>query len=149
MEDENDSIEVESCWAVITSYFDSKGLVRQQLDSFDHFLKHSIQNVVDENPIAKVIPQNQYFVGQETDSNENTYYQIKFDQVYLSRPTMRESDGVTSPMYPNEARLRNLTYAAPLFCDIEFPCDICWAAVVFQVAFVCGICVCLNATCLL
>jgi DNA-directed RNA polymerase II subunit RPB2 len=120
MVDENDSIEVESCWAVITSYFDSKGLVRQQLDSFDHFLKHSIQNVVDENPIAKVIPQNQYFVGQETDSNENTYYQIKFDQVYLSRPTMRESDGVTSPMYPNEARLRNLTYAAPLFCDIEF-----------------------------
>ena len=120
MSNPEQQIEVESCWSVITSYFDSKGLVRQQLDSFDHFLKHSIQNVVDENPIAKVIPQNQYNVGMDVENTDDVYYQLKFDQVYLSRPTMRESDGVTSPMYPNEARLRNLTYAAPLFCDIEF-----------------------------
>ena len=120
MDHDDSPIEVESCWAVITAYFDSKGLVRQQLDSFDHFLKHSIQNVVDENPTVKIIPQNQYLVGQEVDTDTDTYYQLKFDQVYLSRPTMRESDGVVSPMYPNEARLRNLTYSAPLYCDLEF-----------------------------
>ncbi len=31
---------------------------------------------------------------------------------------MTESDGVTRPMLPNEARLRNLTYSAPLYVDI-------------------------------
>lgn len=29
----------EACWIVINSYFDEKGLVRQQLDSFDEFIQ--------------------------------------------------------------------------------------------------------------
>ena len=28
----------EACWIVISSYFDEKGLVRQQLDSFNEFV---------------------------------------------------------------------------------------------------------------
>lgn len=32
---------------------------------------------------------------------------------------MTESDGVTQAMLPNEARLRNLTYSAPLYVDIN------------------------------
>ena len=32
---------------------------------------------------------------------------------------MTEADGSTTPMFPNEARLRNLTYAAPLYIDME------------------------------
>lgn len=31
----------EACWIVINSYFDEKGLVRQQLDSFDEFIQVS------------------------------------------------------------------------------------------------------------
>lgn len=32
---------------------------------------------------------------------------------------MTEADGVTQAMLPNEARLRNLTYSAPLYVDIN------------------------------
>lgn len=32
----------EACWIVINAYFDEKGLVRQQLDSFDEFIQVSI-----------------------------------------------------------------------------------------------------------
>jgi DNA-directed RNA polymerase II subunit RPB2 len=45
-------------------------------------------------------------------------YIIKFEQIYLSRPTHWEKDGAPTPMIPNEARLRNLTYSAPLYVDI-------------------------------
>lgn len=43
-EDENDEeisheLWQEACWIVINSYFDEKGLVRQQLDSFDEFIQ--------------------------------------------------------------------------------------------------------------
>ncbi|KXJ68840.1 hypothetical protein RP20_CCG001510 [Aedes albopictus] len=31
----------EACWIVINAYFDEKGLVRQQLDSFDEFIQVS------------------------------------------------------------------------------------------------------------
>lgn len=47
-----------------------------------------------------------------------TRYEMKFEQIYLSRPTHWEKDGAPGPMMPNEARLRNLTYSAPLYVDI-------------------------------
>ena len=37
----------------------------------------------------------------------------------LSRPTILEKDGSTKAMLPNDARLRNLTYAAPLTVDVH------------------------------
>ena len=36
----------------------------------------------------------------------------------MSAPTHWEKDGAPVPLMPNEARLRNLTYAAPLYVDI-------------------------------
>jgi DNA-directed RNA polymerase II subunit RPB2 len=32
---------------------------------------------------------------------------------------MTESDGETSTLFPKEARLRNLTYSAPLYVDVS------------------------------
>lgn len=43
---------------------------------------------------------------------------MKFEQIYLSKPTHWEKDGSPVPLMPNEARLRNLTYSAPLYVDI-------------------------------
>ncbi|KAJ1350335.1 DNA-directed RNA polymerase II subunit RPB2 [Parelaphostrongylus tenuis] len=45
-EEDEDSDEIssdqwqEACWTVISAYFDEKGLVRQQLDSFDEFIQN-------------------------------------------------------------------------------------------------------------
>ena len=39
----NEEIEQQDAWEVITKYFKSKGLVGQQLDSFDEFVKNTIQ----------------------------------------------------------------------------------------------------------
>lgn len=36
----------------------------------------------------------------------------------MSKPTHWEKDGAPTPMMPNEARLRNLTYSSPLYVDI-------------------------------
>lgn len=120
--DPEGDITQEQVWSVITAYFDEKGLVRQQLDSFDYFLQHSLQTVIDENHELKIIPQNQFMVGPDDGEGvgEDEYYTLDFRQVYLSYPVMREFDGLVTQLYPNEARLRNLTYSAPLYCDIEF-----------------------------
>lgn len=48
--------------------------------------------------------------------------QIRFGQIYLSKPTFVEADGETAVLFPKEARLRNLTYAAPLYVDVEWRC---------------------------
>lgn len=105
----------EACWIVISSYFDEKGLVRQQLDSFDEFIQMSVQRIVEDSPQIDLQAEAQHTSGVvETPPR----YLLKFEQIYLSKPTHWEKDGAPSPMMPNEARLRNLTYSAPLYVDI-------------------------------
>ena len=41
----------EACWIVISAYFDEKGLVRQQLDSFDEFIQMNVQRIVEDSPM--------------------------------------------------------------------------------------------------
>nr|GEW71719.1 RNA polymerase II [Tanacetum cinerariifolium] len=48
-----------------------------------------------------------------------TIYKINFDQIYLGKPMMTESDGGSATLFPKEARLRNLTYVAPLYVDVR------------------------------
>ncbi|XP_033632783.1 DNA-directed RNA polymerase II subunit RPB2 [Asterias rubens] len=119
--EEDDSDEVtqdrwqEACWIVISSYFDEKGLVRQQLDSFDEFIQMSVQRIVEDAPAVDLQAEAQHTT---TEAEIPTRYVLKFEQIYLSKPTHWEKDGSPSPMMPNEARLRNLTYSAPLYVDI-------------------------------
>ncbi|KAI9140894.1 RNA polymerase beta subunit-domain-containing protein, partial [Paraphysoderma sedebokerense] len=113
---EDDHISQEDCWTVISSFFEEKGLVRQQLDSFDEFIQNTMQDLVDENSTL-TIQTTQQHTGGEDDVTRR--YNIKFGQVYLSKPTMTEADGSSQPMFPQEARLRNLTYSAPLLIDIK------------------------------
>ncbi|CAN8008979.1 DNA-directed RNA polymerase II subunit RPB2 [Ixodes scapularis] len=105
----------EACWIVISAYFDEKGLVRQQLDSFDEFIQMSVQRIVEDTPQIDLQAEAQHASGEIENPPR---YLLKFEQIYLSKPTHWEKDGAPSPMMPNEARLRNLTYSAPLYVDI-------------------------------
>lgn len=112
MEQEKE-IEQEDVWTVVSAFFEKMGLVRQQLDSFDQFIQHTIQEIVDEN--AKLVVETP---ETEREGDYMRRYNINFGQIYLSKPTIVETDGTTQPLFPNEARLRNLTYAAPLYIDL-------------------------------
>jgi DNA-directed RNA polymerase II subunit RPB2 len=94
-------------WDVIDSHFKDKAvLIKHQIDSFNHFISNDIPLVLKEhNPIIVYGP--------------NMQYHISFKQYYMSKPIINENDGSVSPMYPNIARLRSLTYASNLYIDIE------------------------------
>ena len=53
----------EACWIVISSYFDEKGLVRQQLDSFDEFIQMSVQRIVEDSPQIDLQAEAQHTAG--------------------------------------------------------------------------------------
>ena len=101
-------------WHVITAYFAEKGLVRQQLDSFDQFIENTMQEVVEESLPIDIYPDS----GYNEEAKERERHRFKFGQVYLSAPQMVESDGKIDTMLPNTARTRNLTYCAPLFVEV-------------------------------
>ncbi|CAD6440255.1 e5b3e3ed-1c48-472c-a7ff-86a539f3b15c [Sclerotinia trifoliorum] len=114
--EEDTGITAEDCWTVISSFFDAKGLVSQQIDSFDEFVQTTMQELVEENSQLTLDQNN------PPSSNDNPIalrrYEIKFGTIMLSRPAMTEGDGSTQVMLPQEARLRNLTYSSPLYIEM-------------------------------
>jgi len=113
-EDEN-AIQPEDCWQVIRSYFEEKGLVSQQIDSYDEFVGSTIQQVVSDN--GRVILDQNNPPGEPGIVKRR--WEIKFGKVALAPPMYTENDGTTSPLWPQVARLRNLTYASPLFIEMK------------------------------
>lgn len=115
MEDEEEEITQEDTWSVISAYFEEKGLVRQQLDSFNEFIQNTMQELVDETPDIVLMPESQHTGLSEEIPSRIT---IHFGQIYLSKPSIG-SNGIMQGVLPNEARLRDLTYSSPLYVDME------------------------------
>jgi DNA-directed RNA polymerase II subunit RPB2 len=109
------AITAEDCWQVIQSFFDSKGLVSQQLDSFDEFAGTTMQEIVSEHGTL-ALDQN---LSGELDEHGcavvKRRFEIHLGSLTISQAAMTEGDGTTRPLYPHEARLRNLTYSSPIY----------------------------------
>ena len=88
---------------LITAYFKDNSLVKQHLDSYNKFIEFSIQTIVER-------------VGIIQPSVEG--FELRFGQIRLDKPKIIEADGAQRAIFPSEARLRNLTYAAPIFLEI-------------------------------
>ena len=73
----DEEITQEDAWVIINKYFETKGLVRQQLDSFDDFIHNSIQELVDDSGEIRVIPEDQFIPGQDIEKvKSRQYYHI-------------------------------------------------------------------------
>jgi DNA-directed RNA polymerase subunit B len=88
------------------SFFNEEGLVKQHLDSYNDFTRNTLQQIIDE-------------IGGIQIEVPNHVYDIKFGAIEIGDPRVVEVDGTVREVYPREARIRNLTYSAPLYLEIE------------------------------
>lgn len=116
VEDDEELISQEDTWIVIRSFFKNKGLVRQQLDSFDDFITLTIPEIISEQGKIELKGNQQY---NDEDEKPPPRYEVSFEQLFISSPTITEKDGVHAPIFPNEARLRNLTYSCRMYVDLK------------------------------
>jgi len=96
------------------AFFEEKGLVRQHLDSYNEFVDHGLQEVVDEvGEIEIEVPEGPYKIKL---GRVFVFREVEHD--VISGPYITEVDGTRHEIYPREASLRNLTYAMPLSVEM-------------------------------
>lgn len=92
-------------WNIISEFFKKKGFVSHQVDTFNDYISNGIQRVITESDIVITV-------------SETHKYTVSFDNVYIPNPSIIEEDRTVRPMFPSEARQRDLTYDSPIFVDI-------------------------------
>lgn len=115
VEDNSGPIDELDSWKVISAFFRTHGLVHQQLESFNDFITFKMQEIVSNHPPIQLTAP-----SHMTDNSGDIHlvYRLKFGQLTISRPSTEEKEGESRPIWPLEARLRNLTYAAPVYVEI-------------------------------
>lgn len=94
---------------LIKKYFEEQSFVNSDIESFNNLIERELQEIVNENReiVPTIIPAN-------VDD-----FRIKFDKIWVSKPEIIEADGSKRKIYPMEARIRKLTYAAPIFIEVS------------------------------
>jgi DNA-directed RNA polymerase II subunit RPB2 len=105
-------------WYSIQSYFEIEGitkLVDHQIESFEDFIRNKIPLVVASTPHIVV------WHEQDPDTKKYKYeFRLSFENITYMKPRIQEATGRIKPMFPQEARIRNFTYSAQMFCDVRF-----------------------------
>jgi DNA-directed RNA polymerase II subunit RPB2 len=107
-------------WIIIDKYFEDNPniLIRHHLDSYNDFFNNKIHNIFreknpirilkDQDPVSKLYNlQAELYIGGKDGS-----------KLYFGKPIIFD-DNREHYMFPNEARLRNMTYGTTLHVDVE------------------------------
>ena len=109
----------EEPYSIIESYFGGQHLerlVRHQIESYNHFVNYQIQRTIQMfNPVT-IHSENDYVAEKEKYFLEIL---ISFSNFKLYPPQIHENNGATKMMLPQEAKLRNFTYASTMNVDIN------------------------------
>ena len=108
-------------WNIIDKYFehDRYTLVSHQIDSFNDFFSEGIKNIFKEkNPIKIIKKENP--ITKEYDYNCNLFIGGKDgSKIYFGKPIIYDDEDNVQFMYPNKARLRNMTYGLTVHYDVD------------------------------
>lgn len=92
---------------LVKRYLQEHSLTESNIISFNNFIEHRMQEIIDE--LNNTIPK------EETE--------IKLGKIRIEKPNIIEADGSSHSIMPTEARIRGLTYSAPLSLEITIKQD--------------------------
>jgi DNA-directed RNA polymerase II subunit RPB2 len=115
---ENDQY-IETPWNIIESYFQGQHLerfVRHQIESYNNFIGYQIIKTIEMFNPVRIVSEQDYDPVSKKYSLEIF---ITFENFHIYRPQIHENNGAIKLMFPQEARLRNFTYASSTTIDIN------------------------------
>ena len=109
----------ERVYDIISAYFEghhTERLVRHQIESYNDFVNIQLQKTIQMfNPIH-IRSENDYVAEKDQYFLELI---IHFDNFKLHPPIINENNGATKKLLPQEAKIRNITYASNMTLDVN------------------------------
>ena len=110
---------IEEPWNIIESYFRGQHLdrlVRHQLESYNNFVSNQIVKTIEMFNPVHIASEHDYDAKSDKYALEIF---VTFENFHIYRPQIHENNGAIKLMFPQEARLRNFTYASVMTVDMN------------------------------
>ncbi|MBW2971209.1 DNA-directed RNA polymerase subunit B'', partial [Candidatus Woesearchaeota archaeon] len=94
---------------LLNKFFEEQSFIESDIESFNNFVDHELQQIIEENKEIEptIIPHN---IDE---------FKIRLDKIWIQKPMITEADGSRRKIFPVEARLRKITYSAPIFMVVS------------------------------
>ena len=99
---------VEEKWKLLPHFLRLRGLMRQHIDSFNHFINFDMKQIVAARS------------NQEVRSEADPKFFLRYTDIYVGEPNLEEEAFVTTTVTPFQCRLRDCTYSAPLYANVRY-----------------------------
>jgi DNA-directed RNA polymerase III subunit RPC2 len=111
-------------WNLLPAFLKVKGLVKQHIDSFNFFVGHEIKDIVRANRRVTSDVDAAFFLEFVSLCPQNPLYLFvfRYTDIWVGQPERLDYDDrkPTNEITPNECRLRDMTYAAPIRVNIKY-----------------------------
>eukprot|EP00808_Paulinella_micropora_P011541 g46876.t1 len=95
-------------WKLLPAFLKVRGLCRQHIDSFDHFIEYELKEIM--------------LANQKIHSTVDPNIYLKYLDIRVQKPSVevKQQKTINAEVTPNQCRLRDMTYSAHIVVDIEY-----------------------------
>jgi len=94
-------------WKLVPSFLRLRGLMKQHIDSFNHFINVEIKQIVR--------------AANTIESDYNPDFKFIFKDIRVGKPVAEEDiESQAKDLMPHECRVRDITYSAPITLGFSF-----------------------------
>ncbi len=91
---------------MLPAYLKVQGLVKQHIDSYNYLIEKEIKQIM--------------LANQRITSEVKPSWHLTYTNIFVGSPSVDDKDLYHKGVTPQECRLRDMTYAAPIYVDVEY-----------------------------
>eukprot|EP00547_Thalassionema_nitzschioides_P011137 CAMPEP_0194263772 /NCGR_PEP_ID=MMETSP0158-20130606/47234_1 /TAXON_ID=33649 /ORGANISM="Thalassionema nitzschioides, Strain L26-B" /LENGTH=1251 /DNA_ID=CAMNT_0039003981 /DNA_START=34 /DNA_END=3789 /DNA_ORIENTATION=- len=95
-------------WRMLPHFLALRGLLRQHIDSFNHFVQTEMKQIVQS-------PSN-----CEIRSEHDARFYLRYTDCWVGEPSIEEDSYASTQATPFQCRLRDCTYSAPIYVNVRY-----------------------------
>ena len=99
---------IQQKWRLLPYFLRLRSLLRQHIDSFDHFVEVDMQQIV-QSPSAR-----------EIRSEHDPKFYLRYEACWVGSPSIEEDSYAMNSITPFQCRLRDCTYSAPIYVNVRY-----------------------------
>lgn len=97
---------------ILKAFYDEHSLIPNQLSSYNDMILHTIPDLIENSPPIEI---------EINSKNIQKKFLIYFNNIFFEKPKIckKKGDNTSCPLFPSEARNRNITYESQIYIDIR------------------------------